>query len=656
MNGTLYAMGAKHVYIASWILIILFLGDVSTSLGKTETESSRTDQPVFPNDAGQSADVPGPHTVRDQVVDDQGYVAKVINDKEVDGDLFISNLCDADGCRDARQASLVDARVKAFSQEDIMDVAFSFDTKTIGGLKNTCLVPGLDAICGVLHRGIFCWASFDGEYCTLSEALVSPDDAGVHDEEEQPALEDDEQKPEVQQITQKVLEVLPEAAKVNFALSRDGAKVLASNHGAKRVGALLDDDSDTFMRNDCKDNKWVVIELSQVARVSSLEIAQNELYSSRLKEFSVYGMQSHPRTLATLESPANVDSGWNFIGKFEGKKSKGVQAFNVDNSRWVRYLLIRFLTHHGTESVCAINEISVYGTSAAEELEAQLAHDEFVFDSMKDANEEISIKEDINGTSKSNSVPLVIREEGHDNTNASETVQLDKTFINTSETILIVMNQSTVSSMQKIISENLFSYAASNHSSREHMPPVCIHEDNLVAEVNTTVSKVREDGKMKIGNAPHVAAPPPGTDDIMQIPKPKTGGNLYETLIQELRGTKAQQKMISKSLEGMHKNVETVAEELASLRRSSGLLGSLEVQQKIDQMEIKLRQMSKISANQSNAAIALFSAVMGAIVLQLEMFSSLSKKSILTDIAKSLIALNVFVGGALMLRGAFATF
>lgn len=50
----------------------------------------------------------------------------------------------------------------------------------------------------------------------------------------------------------------------NFALSQDGAKIVASNKEAKKASAILDTDSDTFMKNECKAEKWFIIELSQV--------------------------------------------------------------------------------------------------------------------------------------------------------------------------------------------------------------------------------------------------------------------------------------------------------------------------------------------------------------------------------------------------------
>jgi len=48
----------------------------------------------------------------------------------------------------------------------------------------------------------------------------------------------------------------------------------------------------------------------------------------------------------------------------------------VENSPWVKYLLFRFLTRHGSEPVCTVNDIAIYGKSAAEDLEDRLRLDE----------------------------------------------------------------------------------------------------------------------------------------------------------------------------------------------------------------------------------------------------------------------------------------
>ena len=42
---------------------------------------------------------------------------------------------------------------------------------------------------------------------------------------------------------------------------------------------------------------------------------------------------------------------------------------------WVKYLQLHFISHHGTEAVCALNDIHVFGKSAADDLEDQLAMD-----------------------------------------------------------------------------------------------------------------------------------------------------------------------------------------------------------------------------------------------------------------------------------------
>lgn len=91
---------------------------------------------------------------------------------------------------------------------------------------------------------------------------------------------------------------------------------------------VLDGDEDTFMRIAVKHHKWLILELPQVVLPNliqvqplllgapmpaflpfcsspfvglhqpfsgGLQVVQTELYSARLKDFQVYGRQSHPR-------------------------------------------------------------------------------------------------------------------------------------------------------------------------------------------------------------------------------------------------------------------------------------------------------------------------------------------------------------------------
>ena len=50
--------------------------------------------------------------------------------------------------------------------------------------------------------------------------------------------------------------------------------MIAANREAKKVQALLDDDSDTYLKNDCRADKWFILELAQVAKVNRFELSQ----------------------------------------------------------------------------------------------------------------------------------------------------------------------------------------------------------------------------------------------------------------------------------------------------------------------------------------------------------------------------------------------
>ena len=56
-----------------------------------------------------------------------------------------------------------------------------------------------------------------------------------------------------------------------------------------------------------------------------------------------------------------------------GADTRDMQAFRVTNPSWVKYIQLHFLTHHGSEPVCALNDVRVYGKSAADDLEDRLA-------------------------------------------------------------------------------------------------------------------------------------------------------------------------------------------------------------------------------------------------------------------------------------------
>jgi hypothetical protein len=52
---------------------------------------------------------------------------------------------------------------------------------------------------------------------------------------------------------------------LNLAELSDGASVVAANPEARKPERAIDRDIDSFMKNDCDAEKWMIIELSQVS-------------------------------------------------------------------------------------------------------------------------------------------------------------------------------------------------------------------------------------------------------------------------------------------------------------------------------------------------------------------------------------------------------
>ena len=51
-------------------------------------------------------------------------------------------------------------------------------------------------------------------------------------------------------------------------------QIIAANKEAKKTSAVLDSDGDTFLKNECKADKWLIIELSQVTKMDTLVLSQ----------------------------------------------------------------------------------------------------------------------------------------------------------------------------------------------------------------------------------------------------------------------------------------------------------------------------------------------------------------------------------------------
>lgn len=183
---------------------------------------------------------------------------------------------------------------------------------------------------------------------------------------------------------------------VNLASRADGAAVVAANKEARKPEKAIDEDEDSFMKNDCSAQKWLILELSSLGTVKSLALTMKEMYSGRVKEFTVKGRQTHPRKDGADLASHLDSSNWQLLGSFIAENKKGQQTFVLPQPQRVRYLLLQVLSHYGNEAVCALNSLEVFGVSAAKELEALLAlpDDPDEFDHQQGASADIDLASD----------------------------------------------------------------------------------------------------------------------------------------------------------------------------------------------------------------------------------------------------------------------
>lgn len=76
----------------------------------------------------------------------------------------------------------------------------------------------------------------------------------------------------------------------------------------------------------------------QLGRADEVELVNKEMYTSRVKDFTVKGRQVHPRKDGPLsELPRWFDSdNWQLLGNFTAANKKGAQTFKLPVRRRVR--------------------------------------------------------------------------------------------------------------------------------------------------------------------------------------------------------------------------------------------------------------------------------------------------------------------------------
>ncbi|CAM6101265.1 unnamed protein product [Calypogeia fissa] len=143
----------------------------------------------------------------------------------------------------------------------------------------------------------------------------------------------------------------------NYASATHGAKLLASNKEAKGASHILTSDKDKYLRNPCgAEDKHVVIELSEETFVDTVFISNFEFHSSNLKDFEVLGSTVYPT------------KDWISIGKFQAENVRHRQKFTIEDPKMVRHLMIKMLTHWGSEFFCTLSIVEVFGVDVIKNL------------------------------------------------------------------------------------------------------------------------------------------------------------------------------------------------------------------------------------------------------------------------------------------------
>ncbi|KAI9374915.1 hypothetical protein BJX61DRAFT_532000 [Aspergillus egyptiacus] len=145
----------------------------------------------------------------------------------------------------------------------------------------------------------------------------------------------------------------------NYASFDCAATVLKTNPEAKGSSAVLIENKDSYMLNECRaQNKFLILELCDDILVDTVVLANYEFFSSIFHTFRVSVADRYP---------AKPDQ-WKELGIYEARNTREIQAFAVENPLiWARYLRIEFLTHYGNEFYCPLSLIRIHGTTMLEE-------------------------------------------------------------------------------------------------------------------------------------------------------------------------------------------------------------------------------------------------------------------------------------------------
>ena len=139
----------------------------------------------------------------------------------------------------------------------------------------------------------------------------------------------------------------------NYASFDCAATVLKTNPECKGSTAVLVENKDSYMLNECSaKNKFFIVELCNDILIDTIVLGNFEFFSSTFRTF---------RVSVSDRYPVKLDK-WRELGTFEARNTREVQAFLVENPLiWARYMRIEFLTHYGNEYYCPASLLRVHG-------------------------------------------------------------------------------------------------------------------------------------------------------------------------------------------------------------------------------------------------------------------------------------------------------
>jgi Sad1 / UNC-like C-terminal len=121
------------------------------------------------------------------------------------------------------------------------------------------------------------------------------------------------------------------------------------------------------MLSPCEaEEKWIIVELCEEIGVSSIQLANYELFSSNFRDFGVFVSDSWSES----EDEEAQNAAWTFVGNFTAANRRELQLFEFDVEP-ADFVKVEFYSHFGNEFYCPLSVIEVHGSNLVQELKGE---------------------------------------------------------------------------------------------------------------------------------------------------------------------------------------------------------------------------------------------------------------------------------------------